>query len=356
MLDPQVRRIVAGILVAALGLVLVSALLPFAGGLLGGPMLYVLWEPLQRRLVRLRVPAPLAAGVIILLTLILIVVPGIWLVTMLVDQAQSAAQSLLASPLLGRLDDLRVGPIAVGPALVSAGQNLVTWLGSNALALLGTAARVVLNLVFAFFGLYFLLIRPGRAWAVLEPYLPFSRSTSALLRDRFTAVTFSTVIGTGLIAAVQGTLIGLAFWVTGIPNAVFWGAVTVVLAILPLVGSGMVWIPGAVGLFFSGEPAKAVGLILWGAIVVGNVDALLRPMVYNRYAKIHPMITLVGAIVGVQQMGFVGLILGPLAISYFFELARLFTVEYGHAQEPAALPPVGETSAAPAVAEVVVGH
>jgi predicted PurR-regulated permease PerM len=321
------RRLSAGVIVAALGLALVSALMPYASGLLGAPMLYVIWHPVQERLTR-RLPARLSAGIIIALTILVIVLPGSWLITQLVGQAQGAVQSAMGSPLLARLREFEIGQVSIGPYLASAGQNVMNWIGGSAFSLIGAATRVVLNLTFAFFGLYFLLVNPGRAWSGIEPYIPFTAASSQALRQRFTDVTISTVLGTGLIGVVQGTIMGLAFAVLGIQNALFWGAVTAVLSILPLVGSGMVWIPAAAGLFLMGHPVKAVGLTLWGVIVVGNVDNLLRPWIYNRFAEIHPMITLVGAIVGVERMGFIGLILGPLAISYFFELVRMYTEEY----------------------------
>lgn len=290
-------------------------------------MLYVIWEPLQRRL-SARMPAPVAAVIVITLTVVLVVIPGFYLATSLIAQAQSAVQGALASPVLDRLSTLQVGPILVGPYIASAGQSVLGWLGGNALSLLGVATRMILNLVFLLFGLYFLLVNPGRAWAAVEPYIPFSPGRAVLLRQGFIDVTLSTVVGTGVIAVVQGTLIGLAFGLLGIPNPVFWGTVTAALSILPLVGSGMIWLPAAIGLYVAGSPGSAVALVIWGVVVVGNIDNVVRPMIYNRFAKIHPMITLVGAIVGVEQMGFIGLILGPLAISYFFELLRMYSEEY----------------------------
>ncbi len=356
MLTPPMRRAAAGLLIAGLGVALAVSMLPYVSGLLGAPMLYVIWAPVQRRMSR-RLPAPLGASVIIVLTLLLIVLPGTWLVTMLVNQAQDAARAVISSPLLDRVREMEVGSVALGPAIASAGQSVVSWLGSNALSFIGTATRAVLNLVFLFFGLYFLLVRPGRAWAAVEPYIPFSPARSADLRQRFTDVTISTVIGTGVIAIVQGVLIGLGFWVVGIPNAVFWGAVTAVLSILPVVGSGLVWLPAVLGLFANGSTGAAVAILIWGAVVVANVDNLIRPVIYNRYARIHPMVTLVGAVIGVQQMGFIGLILGPLGISYFFELTRMFSEEFSlhpvgpaPAEASASADPPPEAAAAAAVA------
>jgi predicted PurR-regulated permease PerM len=131
-----------------------------------------------------------------------------------------------------------------------------------------------------------------------------------------------------MTAAMQGFLVGMAFWVTGIANALFWGVVTVIVAILPVVGSGLVWGPGALALAIEGRYGMAIGLALWGAVVVGNVDNIIRPMVFRRWAQIHPFITIIGAFAGINYFGLLGLIIGPLAISYFFELIRMYREEY----------------------------
>jgi len=321
------RRRAASLVLAILGIGLVVALLPYASGLLAAPVLYILWVPLQRRLIRV-IPAPVAAGVILVFNLLLIVLPGIWLFGLLVGQAQAAAQALLQSPLLARLDLVRFGPIAVGPALLQLGQNLLAWFGSNAFSFLGAAMRFALNLVFTLFGLYYLLVNPGDAWKALAPFIPFTPERTTLLRARFEAITYSTVIGTGLVAVIQGILVGLAFAVTGIPNSAFWGAVMVVLSVLPVVGSGLLLGPAALSMLLSGRYGAALFLVAWGLVVVGNVELILRPLIYRRYAHVHPMITLVGALVGVEFIGLVGLVLGPLAIQYFFELIRMFREEH----------------------------
>jgi predicted PurR-regulated permease PerM len=100
------------------------------------------------------------------------------------------------------------------------------------------------------------------------------------------------------------------------------------------VGSGLVWGPGAASLALDGRYGWAIALAIWGIVVVGNVDSLIRPMVYNRWAQIHPFITVIGAFAGIAWFGLIGLLIGPLAISYFFELIRMYRAEY---LEPEAL-------------------
>jgi len=107
------------------------------------------------------------------------------------------------------------------------------------------------------------------------------------------------VVGTGLVAAIQGAMVGLAFMITGLSNGLFWGVVTMVLSILPVVGSGMVWGPGAIALAIGDHWGWAIAMALYGVLAVGNVDYIVRPLVFKRWANIHPIVTLIGALAGV---------------------------------------------------------
>lgn len=323
--DTEKQRAALIVLLLAIGLTIAMA--PYASGLLGAPVLYVVFSPMHRWLSAKIRPAP-AAGVVILTAFLLIVLPGTWLIGMLVGQAQGVAQSLVNSPLLARISNLRVGEFEVGPQIASIGKELISWLGGSALGFIGTATRFTLNLLFSFFGLYYLLLNPAAAWKAVQPYIPFSDSNIEILRERFRSVTGATIVGTGVTAAVQGTLVGIGFLITGLNDPVFWGVVTMVFAILPVVGAGMIWGPAALSLLIAGRPGAALVLVLIGVVVVANVENLIRPYVFKRYSEIHPMVTLVGAVVGVSYFGILGLLIGPLALSYFFELIRMYREEY----------------------------
>jgi len=324
-LDSNHQR--AAILITLLGVVVAIALAPYANGLLGAPVLYVLLHPVHQLMAR-RMPAPLAAVVVIVLTLLLVVVPGAWLVGLLVGQAQDMARSVLQSPLLDRLSTIQIGTFALGPQLARVGEQIISWLGGNALGLIGTATRFVLNLTFSLFALYYLLLYPDRIWEGVEPYIPFSRENTRLLQARFRDVTASTVIGTGVTALLQGGLLGIGFALFGLANPVFWGVVTAVFAILPLVGSALIWGPAVIAMLIEGRTGAALGLGLWSAVLVINVDNVIRPIIYNKYARIHPLVTLVGAVAGVSYLGLLGLLIGPLALSYFFEIIGMYRREY----------------------------
>jgi predicted PurR-regulated permease PerM len=317
----------AALLILLLGVGLVIALTPYATGLIGIPVLYAIFAPVHEWLC-MRMRPKLAATVVVVLALFLIVVPGVSFAGLIVNQAQGIAGGVIQSPLLGRLKELKLGGIDLGPRLADLGARVVGWIGSSAFGLIGTATRLALNLTISLFGLFYLLLRPHETWQAVQPYIPFSAKNTEKLRQRFRDVTSSTIIGTGATAAIQGLLVGLGFFVTGLPNAVFWGVVTMVFAILPVVGSGLVWGPGALALILSSRQGAGVLLAIWGAVVVGNVDYVIRPRIYRRWANIHPLVTLIGALAGVPYFGILGLLIGPLALSYFFELVKMYGEEY----------------------------
>jgi len=332
-LDTKRQRAV--LLIFVLGLGLAYALWPFSTGLMGALVLYVVFSPVHRALVARRLNAGLAAGIVVLMALALVVGPGISFVGLVANEAQAMATGVIQSPLLARLRELRVGPYDIGAQIEALGSQVVSWVGSSALRVVGTATRLGIQLTIAFFGLFYLLVAPAGAFTAIRPFIPFSAKNAGVLRARFRDVTFSTLVGTGVTAAVQGLLVGLAFWVTGLSNAVFWGVVTVIVAILPVVGSGLIWGPGAAALAIEGRYGWAIALAIWGVVVVGSVDNVIRPYVFRRWARIHPFITVIGAFAGINWFGLLGLLIGPLAISYFFELIRMYRDEYLEGEDTA---------------------
>jgi predicted PurR-regulated permease PerM len=317
----------AAIALALLATGLAVGLAPYATGLIAVPVLYVVLGPVHRWLTQWLRPAP-AAGVVIVLTVLLLVIPGFSILSLIVGQAQDIASTVSTGPLLDRLRQLQLGPFNIGSELARLGQTLVAWLGSNAFGLLGTVTRLSINVLLALFGLYYLLLNPDGIWQAVRPYIPFSPANTTLLRDRFVAIAISTVIGTGLTAAAQGVSMAIGFTLTGLGDPLFWGVVTVVFAILPVVGSGMIWVPGVAVLLIRDRPGAALFLAVWSLATTAVIDYVVRPLVFNRFAQVHPMITLVGAIAGVRYFGLLGLLVGPLALSYFFEMLRMYRQEF----------------------------
>lgn len=322
----------ARLLIAALGVGIVLALLPYLAGLFGGIILYALLLPVHRAASRV-LGRRGAAFALALSTFVLLLLPAAWLLRAAVLDAPDALRHAQNSDLFRRIAVLSVGPVDVGAQIEAASGALLTWASQRALSLFGSATRATLNLMVALFGLYYLLVASDGLWPALKQHLPFSDRTAEGLRTRFQAVTEAMVIGILVTALLQGTIVGVTFALVGLPSALFWGMVTGIVSILPILGSALVWLPGSLVLAAEGRYGGALALVLVGALVASNVDNLARLAVYRRVSRTHPMITLVGAFAGVELLGIPGLLLGPLAITYFFELLRFYEVDYGRAND-----------------------
>ena len=324
----QTPRDRAGLLIFVLGAAILLALSPFLSGLLGAAVLYVIFVRPYKRLAQAVKPGT-ASALILVGALLLIAVPISWLTGIVIDQAPASLRAIQNSALVARLGHRSIGGLDVGAELAKASGTFVSWLSSQVFSFVGSATSAALNLVIAFFGLYYLLRSGDDSWPVIRRYIPFSAQTADALRDRFFSVTEATLLGTALVAMIQGSLVGFGFWIVGLPNALFWGTVTAFASILPVLGSALVWLPAVLVLAAQGKYGSAIGLLVIGAGIASNIDNLIRPVIYKRVSNIHPMITLVGAFAGVRYFGLLGLLLGPLGIAYLFELLHGYRVEYG---------------------------
>jgi predicted PurR-regulated permease PerM len=322
----------AGLLILALAVAIVVALSPFFSGLLGTAVLYVIFVKLYERLERSMRPG-IAAAITLVVALLVIGLPLVWLLGVVIGQAPDALRSVQGSMLFARVGGLRIGSVQVGAELAKASGTIVSWLSAQLFAFVGSATTAALNLVIAFFGLYYMLRSGGEVWRAVRGYIPFSPHTSDALRDRFFSVTEATLLGTVLVAVMQGALVGFGFWLVDLPSPLFWGTVTAFASILPVLGSALVWLPGVVVLLLQDRYGAAAGLAVIGGLVASNVDNLVRPFIYRRVSDIHPMITLIGAFAGVKYFGLLGVLLGPLAIAYLFELLHFYSEEYGAVDE-----------------------
>lgn len=322
-------KIRAATMLIALGLAILWAMVPFAAGILGAAVFYVLTIQGHRWLVTRRVPASAAAICMLLTVLLLILIPGGAFVSVLIDEIPAAIRGLDTGPLVAKLQGLRLGPIDVGEQLARASGTIGTWLSSKIIGALGGAARGTLNLVIALLGLYYLLLAAEGVWPKVKRFLPFTDDDSEDLRSKFYEVTMATVLGVVVVSVLQGAVVGMAFAAVGLPNPIVWGAVTAIASVLPLLGSALVWVPGVIALVALDRVGAAIGLALFCGIVVSNLDNVLRPIVLKRVGNLHPLTTLLGAFAGVEYTGLIGILLGPLAITWFFELLLIYDKEYG---------------------------
>lgn len=326
----------------ALGALVALLLFPFLSGLLGAAVLYVLTAPLLRRVTSMH-HRRLGAFALMFFCFFALLLPGTWLLAELLAQVPDAARQLQGSAAVQRVMALRLGGLEVGTLLRQATNEIVSWSSRQTIAAIGGAVTTTLNLVVALFGAYYLLTAPANLWPQVRARLPFMPHTTEALRLKFHRTTEAMVLGVTAAGVAQGVLVGGAFWALGFPHYLLWGAATAVASVLPIFGSALVWLPGCGVLFAHGRVGAALALLAFGAVVVSNADNVLRLVVYQRVSQIHPMITLVGALAGVNTFGAAGLLLGPLVLSYAIDLVSL-TAGRGVGDSPLPSPRVADTA------------
>ena len=190
--------------------------------------------------------------------------------------------------------------------------------GTFVMGALGTTVSFVMMLFVLFF---VLRDGPGMAQQVVS-MLPIEGQRRALLQRHLQDMTRAVFLGLGLTAVAQGVLLGLGFWIAGLPSPLVFGVLGIVLALVPMVGPALLWIPGAIWLAARGETGYAIFLALWGSIVVGLVDNLLRPLLISGRAEVPTLAVFVGVIGGLAAFGFIGLFLGPIVLGLLIALFR----------------------------------
>lgn len=323
---------------------------PLASGLAWGAGLsfftYPLFRCIHLKLFRGRYPS-LAAGLNTLLIIFLLVLPmfaiGGAIVTegtklygflqgWILDAKGTPLQSILALPplawLFSRFPQLTELPIWK-ELLYNSASMLASITTNLSKELLGNALKMVLNLVVIIVTAFF-ITRDGDQFArFVKDLLPLSPSSKDALFLRGKRMLYSIFYGIMLTAAVQGTLGAFGWWFVGLGNPVFFGALMFLFAMLPFVGTPIVWVPAAIYLFVQGDVKGGVILMAWGVLVVSSIDNVLRPYFISGGSKAHLLLVFTGILGGLSTWGFLGLFLGPLVMSlavFLLHVYRLFLI------------------------------
>ena len=205
---------------------------------------------------------------------------------------------------------------------------------------ISSATLGAVNLLFMAFAMlysmFFLLMDGDRLLERILYYLPLQNQDERRMLDKFTSVTRATLKGTAVIGIIQGGLAGLAFWVVGIPSAVFWGTIMAVLSIIPGIGTALVWGPAVIILAAGGDFLKACGLGIFCALIVGGIDNFLRPALVGKDTQMHELMIFFGTLGGIMMFGVIGMIIGPIVAALFITIWEIYGVAFKDI-----LPPVG---------------
>lgn len=220
-----------------------------------------------------------------------------------------------------------------------------------AFAVGGGAVGFVVNFVFLLFVLFFLFRDGEKLAARVILFIPLPRRQSLDLVKRLQEVLAGCVYGVLAVAAVQGTLGGITFWLLGLQSPVTWGLVMTLLCTLPIVGAWLVWLPAAAYLALHGDYPRAVILALVGQFVISSIDGLLRPVLVGQKAKLHELVIFFSVLGGLKYFGLLGILLGPIVMSLAYGLITILWQAQGLGSgATAGIPPVDPEPAPPETA------
>ena len=184
-----------------------------------------------------------------------------------------------------------------------------------------------------YFMLYYMFTNRRELRESLQDYIPIDKDNLKIIGDESQAMVRSNALGIPLVALAQGIIALIGFFIFGIKDPFFWFVIVTIGSMIPFVGTLLGILPVFILTLSAGDTYQAWGILLYGFIVVGSTDNIIRLYLLRKLDNVHPLITLIGVIVGVPLFGFIGLIFGPLLISLFLIVLRIYRKEYGKSND-----------------------
>ena len=187
---------------------------------------------------------------------------------------------------------------------------------------------IAFDLVIILFICFFFLIDGEKFLKEIKLLSPLEVSHHERIVQQLERTLKATLKGSIIVALVQGLLGGIGFWIFNIPSAAFWGVCMVFSSVIPLVGTSLIWIPAALYLAFTSSLWMAIGMALWGTLIISGADNVLRPMLLKGEAHLHPLLTFLSILGGLIYFGFLGFILGPIVLSFLMTMFEIYKKEF----------------------------
>ena len=308
--------------------------LPFRSALAWALALAVLFAPFHRWLEsRIKRPNLAAMASVILISLI-VVVPTIFVGQRLVQEANKGAAIIEGKVGSGEWSRLLTSHPRVTSLLERVERQLdlqgaikgfAAWMSTTAGSVLKGSAFQVIDFCLTFYLLFYFLRDRRLTLHAFRRLAPLSKPEMDQMFRQVGDTVHATIYGTLAVSFVQGLLGGLMFWALGIPSPLLWGIIMALLAIMPIMGTFVVWIPVALFLAIEGSWGKALILVLWGLVVVGTIDNLLRPVLVGGRLNLHSLLAFMSVVGGLLLFGAAGLILGPVALTITSGLLGIWT-------------------------------
>jgi predicted PurR-regulated permease PerM len=297
---------------------------PFLPALAWALALAVISHPAHEWIARRVKSANLAAGLAVAMVAVILIAPAVFVAQRLAREAAAGAQTIMAGIEEGswraRIEgDSRLAPVAAWVEgqvdLRGEIRRLASDITARVSSFVTGSIRALAELLVTLFALFFFFRDRRAIVAALRSLVPLSDAETDKVFARVGDTIHATVYGTVAVSIVQGVLGGLMFWLLGLPAPLLWGVVMGLLALVPVLGAFVVWIPAAIYLALMGSWGKALILAAWGGIVVSLIDNLLYPVLVGKRLRMHTLPVFIAIVGGILLFGAAGLILGPVALA-----------------------------------------
>jgi len=326
----RLRQLTLLSLIILIGILMLKHFYVFLPGVLGAVTLYILSRKFYCRLVEEKHWRPGWTSLLIILGYFFIICLPIYfafvlLIPKIVSVFNDPVQITLALTTFSNKIQSATGiELYNSESLKNASKKIADILPGF---LTGTA-NFVTNLLLMFFILYYMLLHGRKMEQYLNDFIPLRESNRELLATETIIMIRANGIGIPLLAIIQGLVGMLGFYIFGIKDYGVWGFLAGVTSLIPIVGTGLVWIPLTISLFASGHNWQGIGLVIYSLAILTNVDYVARITILKKIGDVHPIITIIGVIIGLSMFGFLGLVFGPLLVSYFILLTKIYRNEF----------------------------
>lgn len=326
----RIKQILLLLLIILLIYISVKQLQLFLPGILGAITLYILSRAHYFQLVYNRKwKKGRAAGLYVFYYLFLLGIPVFLAVTLMSPKVNAfltdpSANIQIIKQAVNQVQQKIGIVIASEKSLSGALEKIAAFLPS----VLNSTANLIANLATMLFLLYYMLYYAGEMEKTLYRIIPLKDVNTTMLAYETKKIVRANALGIPLISIIQGLTATLGYFIFGVSEWALWGFLTGVFAFFPIIGTMLVWVPLVIYTYVSGNSATGTGLLLYSVIVTGNIDYVARITIMKKIGDVHPVITVLGVIIGLGVFGFIGLVFGPLLVNYIIVLFKIYMNEF----------------------------
>lgn len=329
-----VRQLFVLLLIVIMSFLIFKEIIPYLSGVLGAITLYVILRKWMQKLLYRGWHPAMAAALLMTASFVGILIPVTLVVIML---SAKIGKAVANSEMVIRAvkEQLAEAETYVGYNLSSAidTSSVTAWISGNLQSLAGGTFNAIIAIGIMYFMLYYMLVSRDKMKSSLQSYIPLGKENIDVIGNESDSLVKSNALGIPLVAIFQGIIALIGFLIFGVPDPFFWFVITAIGSMIPFIGTAIGIIPASILLFAAGDNWQAIALLIYGFTVVGATDNIIRLYILDRLAAVHPLITLFGVVIGVPLFGFIGLIFGPLLISLFLLILKIYKKEYGNAND-----------------------